>query len=414
MTQELLTRSFGNGLALVVEPMPWLESTAFTLLVPAGCARDPESRFGLANLTCEMVQRGCGERDSRQFVEDLEMLGVESSASVTVAHSSFSSAMPAENLYDALSIHADSVRRPHLAEDQFEDSRLVCLQEVYALEDDLAHKVMLELRRRRYPDPYGRASQGTETSLAGTSLDDVRKLVAETYRPNGAILSVAGKVDWPRLNNHVAELFGDWEPKEANPLVEKPAPGGYQHFQHESSQTHIGIAYPAVPYSHEDYFQVRGAVGVLSDGMSSRLFTEIREKRGLCYSVYASCHSLRDRGSVVCYAGTTTERAQETLDVLVEELGRLAQGIEEDELQRLKARIKSILIMQQESSASRSGAIAADWYFLQRVRSLDEIGRIIDELTCASINRYLAENPPGQYTVVTLGDKELEAPLAVS
>ena len=87
--------------------------------------------------------------------------------------------------------------------------------------------------------------------------------------------------------------------------------------------------------------------------MSSRLFTEVREKRGLCYAVYATCHSLRDRGSVLCYAGTSTERAQETLDVLLAELRRLGDGIQADELQRLKARIKSTLIMQQESSAAR-------------------------------------------------------------
>ena len=125
---------------------------------------------------------------------------------------------------------------------------------------------------------------------------------------------------------------------------------------HESNQTQIGIAFDSVPYRHPDYFQAWGAVGVLSGGMSSRLFTEVREKRGLCYSVYATMHTLRDRGSVLCYAGTSAERAQETLDVTLGELVRLAEGIEADELARLKARIKSSLIMQQESSSSRSPA----------------------------------------------------------
>ena len=106
-----------------------------------------------------------------------------------------------------------------------------------------------------------------------------------------------------------------------------------------------------MPYRHPDYFQAWGAVGVLSGGMSARLFTEVRERRGLCYSVYASYHTLRDRGGVFCYAGTSAERRQETLDVTLGELVRLAQGIEEHELDRLKARIKSALIMQQESSS---------------------------------------------------------------
>ena len=95
---------------------------------------------------------------------------------------------------------------------------------------------------------------------------------------------------------------------------------------HEGNQTQIGIAYDSVPYRHPDYFQAWGAVGVLSGGMSSRLFTEVREKRGLCYSVYASYHTLRDRASVLCYAGTSAERAQETLDVTLGELDAAGQG----------------------------------------------------------------------------------------
>ena len=144
--------------------------------------------------------------------------------------------------------------------------------------------------------------------------------------------------------------------------------------------------------------------------MSARLFTEVREKRGLCYSVYASYHTLRDRGGVFCYAGTTAERAQETLDVTLGELTRLAEGVETQELDRLKARIKSALIMQQESSSARSSSLARDWYHLGRARTLDEVGRRIDELTCASINAYLAEHPPRDFTIVTLGRSALEVP----
>ncbi len=142
--------------------------------------------------------------------------------------------------------------------------------------------------------------------------------------------------------------------------------------------------------------------------MSSRLFTEVREKRGLCYTVYASYHTLLDRASVLCYAGTTAERAQETLDVTLGELERLAKGIEANELARLKARVKSSLVMQQESSSSRSSSIARDWYHLGRVRTLEEIGELVDALTCNSINGYLAAHPPRDFTIVTLGPRPLE------
>ena len=414
MPQSILSHTFENGLALVAEPMPWLESAAFAILLPAGCVRDPAEKQGLANFTCEMVQRGCGSRDSRKFVEDLENLGVEHGGSVSIAHTSYGGAMIADRLPEALGIFADLVLAPHLPAEQVEDARQVCLQEIRSVEDDLAQKVMQELRRKRYGEPWGRPGQGMLDSVGRISLEDVRRFYEETYRPNGAILSVAGKIDWEPLKKHVGKLFAKWQPREFAAPPESPVEGAYHHISHESTQTHIGVSFESVPYSHADYFQARGAVGVLSDGMSSRLFTEVRENRGLCYSVYASGHSLRDRGGVFCYSGTSTERAQETLSVLVAELVKLAEGVRPDELGRLKAQIKSGLVMQQESSRARSSAIAGDWYHLGRVRSMEELGRIIDGLSCESINAYLARRPPRGFQVVTLGANPLEVPGGIS
>ena len=198
VTQQIFTHQYENGMALVAEAMPYVESAAFALVVPSGCARDPQDAMGLSNLTCEMLQRGCGSRDSHQFVEDLELLGVDSSASVSVVHCSFGGAMPAESLLEALAIHADLVRRPHLPAEQLEDARMVCVQEVRALEDDLAQKLMHELSMLRYPDPWGRASQGKLDMVENIQLDQVRRYFETLYRPNGTILSVAGKVEKAR------------------------------------------------------------------------------------------------------------------------------------------------------------------------------------------------------------------------
>jgi predicted Zn-dependent peptidase len=313
-----------------------------------------------------------------------------------------------------LRIYSDLVRRPHLPADQLEDGRQVCFQEILAAEDDLVHRTMVRLRDLRYGQPWGRSSQGTQHAVETITLTGIEEFVHDAYQPTGAILSVAGRIDWPRLLDAVGASFGDWPAQPQSSLARSPAPGGYEFIPFESSQTQIGVGYRSVPYSHPDYFQARGAVGILSDGMSSRLFTEVREKRGLCYSVYASCHSLRDRGSVLCYAGTSTDRAQETLDVLLAELTRLARGVEASELQRLKARIKSALIMQQESSSARCFAMAGDWYHLGRVLTLEELGRILDGLTCDSINAFLTANPPADFCVVTLGERALEVPLGVS
>lgn len=412
--QSILSETFPNGLTLLAEPMPWLESAAFALLIPGGSARDPASKQGLANLLCDMVQRGCGVRDSRQFLNDLEFLGMDHSASVSLLYTLYGGATVAENIYRVLPIFADMVISPHLPEAQLEDSRQVCFQELRAYEDDLARRMMANLRQLRYGDPYGRVACGSEEAVASITLNDVRGHFEQTYGSTGAILSVAGKVDWAQLRDCVADAFADWWERPLPPVSEAPCEEIYRHVQVDSAQTHIGVAYPVVPYDDPDYYLARGAVGVLSDGMSSRLFTKVREERGLCYTVDASYHALQHRASTLCYAGTTTDRAQETLDVMLAELRELPAGVTESELERLKARFKSGLLMQQESSSSRSTTMAAQWYFLGRVKTLDEVSAIIDDLTCARINRYLAANPPCDFRYATLGAKQLELPVGVS
>jgi predicted Zn-dependent peptidase len=140
----------------------------------------------------------------------------------------------------------------------------------------------------------------------------------------------------------------------------------------------------------------------------------VREKRGLCYSVFASLNSLRDQGRVLCYAGTTVERAQETLDVTLGELIRLGEGIGQDELDRCKARAKSSLIMQQESSSSRASSIARDWYHLGRVTTLDEVRGRIEELTVPMLLEHIHAHPARDFTILTLGPQPLEVHLGVS
>ena len=404
--------TFENGMTLLAEEMPWLESAAFAFLVPCGAVQDPEGRLGLGNLLCDMVQRGSGDRSSREFVEALERLGVDRSGSVSLSHTSYTGATLADNLLPALTLHADLIRRPRFPADQLEEARMVCFQELRAAEDDLAHRVMERVRQLQYPAPWGRSVQGKVEFVEAITLNDVQSQFEKHYRPDNTIISVAGKLNWEELRDHIEELFGSWEQVAAEEVPETEPTERISHIEYESNQTHLAIAYPCVPYRNEDYFQARAAVGVLSDGMSSRLFTEVREKEGLCYTIYATLNTLRDRGSVLCYSATSTERAQETLDVAIRELMRLADGVEETELNRLKARIKSALIMQQESSTSRSVAMAIDWYHLGRVRAMQEVSDAINGLTATSISDYLQRNPPADFRLASLGARQLEMPEA--
>lgn len=413
MQQKIFSHQYENGLVLLAERMPALESAAFTYQLPAGCSYEPADRLGLAGFTCDMALRGAGDRDSRQFMADVEGLGVERFESVRGAHMVFGGATVSENLLPALNLYTDLVRRPQLLEEQLEMARQVVLLELAGIEDEPSQKLLIELRRHHFPDPYGRSDHGVLEHLQLVSIDDVRRFFTRHSRPNGTILAVAGKFDWDALRDKVGELTGDWK---SQPEPERPAgaqPQRVAHLAFDSSQTQIGIAFPAVPYADSNYYQAHGAIGVLGGGSSSRLFSEVREKRGLCYSVFAHLISLRDRAAVICYAGTSAERAQETLDVMLEEIQKLPGSVRQDELDRLQARIKSGLIMQQESSHARSSMIARDWYHLGRVRTMEEVGAAVDALTCDSINQFLTANRPGDFTIVTLGPQPLEVPVAI-
>jgi predicted Zn-dependent peptidase len=388
--------------------MPHVRSASFNILVPAGAANDPTDRLGLAALVCDLMTRGAGDRDSRQLSDALDNLGVDRGESTGTLNVQLSGATLSRNLLPAFAIYADILRRPHLPEDELDAAKSLSLQDIQALEDEPQRKVMVELRKRYYPDPLGRTQHGTVEGVEAVTIDDVRRQHAQLFHPQDVILSVAGDIDWPTLKGEVERQFGDWKPLPRPPLTyAKDAPES-GHIQKDLEQTQISLAFPSVPIGHPDFYSARGAVGVLSQDMSSRLFSNIREKHGLCYSVYASYETYRDRASIIGYAGAKPELAQETLDRLLEEFRVLANGIEQDELDRVKVGLKSSLIMRQESTAARASAIASDWYFLGRVRPLEEVQASIDGLNVPSILDYLRRNPPKDFTVVTLGPAALK------
>ncbi|MEQ1824744.1 MAG: pitrilysin family protein [Pirellula sp.] len=414
MQQKVFQHRLSNGMVVLGEPMPWLESVAFSLLIPAGTHNEPGNRLGIAGLVLEMCQRGAGPYSSRDIVEQLDFLGVERGSSVTTFHTSISMAAVANVLEPALEIASTIVRSPNFPKDELEDARQSALLELASIEDDPAQKCFKELKRLRYGEVFGRSSLGSESGIEETTLNDCKKFHRNFYNPDGAILSLAGNFDWNRFVELAEQLFGNWKGTPLTKHAKVVSIPGNIHLPHDSQQTHIAIAYDAVPYNHPDYYQGRGLVGILSDGMSSRLFAEVREKRGLVYSVSASSHSLDDCGSVMCYAGTTAPRAQETLQVTIDTIHSLAGGIELDELKRLKSRVRTSLIMEQESSSSRSSQMAYDWAYLGRVPTRQELLQAIEALTCESLLDHFQKNPPSRWSMVTIGPEPLEMMDAIS
>lgn len=408
MGQQVYQHTLANGMVLLAERMEHVRSAAINFLVPAGAAFDPAGQFGLATVLTDLITRGAGDRDSRELSLALDNLGVDRDESVGAINMRFWGSTLSTNAYAALDIFADVIRRPHFPEEELEAAQALALQDILSLEDSPQQKVMVELRRRYYPPPLNKDRRGLTPDIESLTIDAIRKQHRRLFRPNGSILSVAGNIEWDRLKDQTERLFGDWkkgEPIEAVP--EKHAPQSH-HLQKDTQQTQIAFAWPSAPIGDSQYYAARAAEGVLSGGMSARLFTEVREKRGLCYSVGVRHETFRDRGTMVGYAGTGADRAQQTLDVTLAELKRLKEGATDDEIDRVKAGLKSSLIMQEESTSARAGSIASDWYFLGRVRTFDEIQSAIDGLMPRAITGYLERYPVQDVTLVTLGPEALK------
>lgn len=402
--------TYANGLTLLAERMDHVRSATFSFLIPAGFTRERPTQLGTASVLAELLTRGAGGHGSQDLTTALDNLGTDRNESVGPFNLVLAAGTLGRNVRAALKLYADIIRRPHLPADELEPVQELLTEDILGLEDSPQDLVMLELKKRYYPAPFNRNRYGVAEQIKGLTIQDVRDYYAANVHAAGAILSVAGAVDFEAVRDHVGELFGDWPGKPAPPVeVESHTPES-THLTRDTQQTQVALAVPSAPFTDPDYYAARGAVGVLSGGMSARLFTEVREKRGLCYSVYASHDTVKDRAALVCYAGTRTDRAQETLDVLVAELKRLREGVSVEELDRLKASLKTALVMQQESTGARASAMASDWFYLGRVRSLDETQAAVNGVDEAAILKYLDRFPVGNPTVVTLGPKALEVP----
>jgi predicted Zn-dependent peptidase len=390
--------------------MPGMQSAAMTLLVPAGAAIDPRGGSGTGTVLSDLLLRGAGSRDSRQLTEYLDSLGLQRSSGVGVHHMRFGCAAVASRVVESLSAYADIIRRPHMPEVGFDAARDLALQSLAGLEDEPRQKVLIKLREWHFPWPYGRPTMGTKEDLEKLTLDLCKLHHGKRFHGKGSIIALAGNIDFNQIREEVARHLGDWNGMPELPVELVPPPGRVHHEHHKSEQTHIGIAYPCIEETHPDYYTMRLAMEVLSGGMSGRLFTEVREKRGLVYNVWAGYTSLKGYGSIMGYAGTSNDRAQATINTFVAELHRLSDGVTAQELERARTGLKAATIMQGESTGARAGSIAHDYFIRGRIRTLDEIKKAVDDVTLDQVNEWLKRNRPGEFTVVTVGPKELKIP----
>lgn len=396
-------RTLDNGLTLIFEPMPGVKSAAMSWLLPVGSAADPDGADGAATLLSEWVLRGAGNLDARGHSDALDRLGIQRACHVETYHTHLYATMIGRRLIEALPLITDIVLRPQLTDDHLEPARDLALQALAGLKDEPQHRVMLNLKQEHFPAPFNRSGMGVADDIAAVSADALRSHWKQRAVPAAGALGFAGDIAPDAITEALKQLLGEWCGTVAEPGPESIPSRLYLHETEASAQTHIAVAYDAPPEPDEASILQRVATATLSGGMAGRLFTEVREKRSLCYSVNASYVAGRDRGAILAYVGTSPQRAQEAHDVLLDQLRLMMQGIDEEEFIRAMVGLKSRIVMHGESTAARASALVHDHFTVGHARSLDYLTARLDAVTLAQVNEYLGSLSVPQFTVCTIG-----------
>jgi predicted Zn-dependent peptidase len=398
-----------NGLRVLVEPMPWLPTLSLTLQLGVGSVNDPDGAVGTAAVLAEWLQRGAGELDARAYAAALDDLGVRRGGGIGRETLTLSAAFLERDAVQVAALLADLVRRPRLADEDFAGVRQLALHDLAAIDDAPAQRLGEALVARYFASAHGRSAHGVREHLEALQSETVRADARRRLGPEGAVLAVAGGGDVETTLEVIRDHFGPWQGgtvPAAPPEVRAPH---RHHVMAPGAQVQIGLCAAAVAPGEEGWYEQQIAMSVLDGNMGARLFNEVREKRGLAYSVGASTRLVRGHAYTVVRAGTTPERASDTLDVLLEQMRLLADGVDGEEHARAMRQLRSSLVMQSEASGARAARLAADVLHIGRPRTLQEILDGIEAVDAERVNAFLAARPPAEFTVVSLGPRDLTA-----
>jgi predicted Zn-dependent peptidase len=269
--------------------------------------------------------------------------------------------------------------------------------------------VMEFLRQEFYAgSPLSHDVLGTEESINALSRDDLLTYWRDRYTANNMVLSVAGNFDWEGLVEQLEALTSSWPQGTGRSTLQAPEPNAkVRVVQREAAQENIGFAFPGVAMADPAYYALALGIQALGGSSNSRLFQEVREKRGLAYAVQARFDGLERTGLVRIYCGTSADRAHESVEVILDELRKFERdGITDTELERSKTRLKSQLIMRSESTGSRMVANLRSWWFEERVRTLDEIKERIDSVRSQDVIEAIRSlNPMATIAAVAVGPR---------
>ena len=378
-----------NGLTVITDPMPQLQSAMLGVWVNAGSRNETSAVMGVSHMLEHMAFKGTDTRSARDLAEQIEAVGGYLNAYTSREQTAFHARVLKADVPLGIDLLADILIHPTFEQGELERERQVVLQEIGQAADTPDDIVFDHLQQVSYPDqPIGWPILGSIETVSGFTQEHLRTYMGANYRAGDMTFVASGAVSHDAILKLVAEKFAGLK---SGPT---PAPlpalygGGDLRKEEDLEQAHIAYALPGVSSADPEFYAAQVYVTALGGGMSSRLFQEARERRGLCYAISAFASAARDSGMIGIYAGTGETEAAEISAVIAGEMENLASGATDAEVARAKAQMKSSLLMGLERPGQRAEQIAGQMFSYGRVLSIEELTQRLDAVDAAAVRRF--------------------------
>jgi predicted Zn-dependent peptidase len=401
---------FENGLTLLVEPLAQVRSVAIGVFVRRGSRHETDSEQGLAHFIEHLVFKGTASRSAEQIAMDVDAMGGHMDAFTSKEYAAFHLRVLNTHVNRSAEILADILVNPRFDEADLAKEKTVILEE-FAMVDDTPDDILGEMYASRlWPDhPIGRPILGTRKALRAYTQDEVRRFFRKVYVPSNLILSIAGRITEKKAVELATRLFSAIPKGRGHARSDRPSThhGLIRKHKKTLAQTHLCLGALGPSSTDSDRFTGHVLSTVLGGSISSRLFQNVREKRGLVYSISAGLSGFMDTGSLSIYAATAKERIDTVLSLISDEVKRLVdEAVPSDELQRAKDNLKGGLMLSLESTGSRMSNLARNEIYFRRTVSPDETIRSIDKVTSADVTKLARDVFSRKLTLAVIGNLE--------
>lgn len=379
------TSRLANGMTVVTESMPHLESAVLGVWVRAGSRDETSDQHGIAHMLEHMAFKGTKKRTARQIAEEIENVGGDLNAATSTETTSFYARVLKDDVPLAVDILADILTNSQFDEAELQREKHVILQEIGAANDtpdDVVYDKFAEASFNK--QAIGRPILGTPETVMSFTPDQIRGYLSSHYTGDRMVVIAAGAIDHEQFVKLVEDKFGDRiapTNKALSVLPDAIYTGGEYREKRDLMDAQVVLGFEGRAYHAKDFYASQVLANILGGGMSSRLFQEVREKRGLCYSVYAFHWGFSDSGLFGIHAATGADDLAELIPVIFGELSRVAESIDVSEINRSRAQTRAALLMAQESPAARASQIARQMLLYGRPVSNTELMERLDALT---------------------------------